>query len=97
MYSTLGLPGITHPFISTQGRFRTPPALDSTTIISDNKSYSPILQVKLKGDVIFHLGSAIILTVNGALLWLGGPIGAEWECLFTASPNAMLSPVAYWS
>lgn len=34
--------------------------------------YPPILQVKLRGDVIFHLGSVIILVVSGALLWLGG-------------------------
>lgn len=36
------------------------------------KIYSPVLQVKLRGDVIFHLGSVIILVVSGALLWLGG-------------------------
>jgi len=36
------------------------------------KIYSPILQVKLRGDVIFHLGSVIILVVSGALLRLGG-------------------------
>lgn len=36
------------------------------------KIYSPILQVKLRGDVIFHLGSVIILVVSGTLLWLGG-------------------------
>lgn len=32
----------------------------------------PILRVKLRGDVIFHLGSVIILVVSGALPWLGG-------------------------
>lgn len=36
------------------------------------KIYAPILQVKLRGDVIFHLGSVIILVVSGTLLWLGG-------------------------
>lgn len=28
--------------------------------------------MKLRGDVIFHLGSVIILVVSGTLLWLGG-------------------------
>lgn len=32
----------------------------------------PILRVKLRGDVIFHLGSVIILVLSGALPWLGG-------------------------
>ena len=37
-----------------------------------SKIYPPILQVKLRGDVIYHLGSVIILVVSGTLLWLGG-------------------------
>lgn len=48
--------------------------------IGQVKIYSPILQVKQKGDVIFHLGSVIILVVSGhsaPLWWL---IIAECPC-----------------
>lgn len=40
--------------------------------LQTTKIYSPILQVKLRGDVIFHLGSVIILVVSGTPLGLGG-------------------------
>lgn len=49
------------------------------------KIYSPILLVKLRGDVIFHLGSVIILVVSGTLLWLGG----------RSEPSGSVS--AFWS
>lgn len=51
------------------------------------KIYSPILQVKLRGDVIFHLGSVIILVVSGTLLWLGGRSESSGSACALHSPS----------
>lgn len=51
--------------------------------------------MKLRGDVIFHLGSVIILVVSGTLLWLGGrsePSGSVCA-LQSQSVNFPLPPV----
>lgn len=52
--------------------FRTPTALGPQESYQTTKIYSPILQVKQRGDVIFHLGTVITLVVSGSLLWLVG-------------------------
>ena len=55
------------------------------------KIYSPILQVKLRGDVIFHLGSVIILVVSGTLLWLGGRSESSGSVCALHSPSLRFS------
>lgn len=86
------IPDITHSG-HPHTRFKTHTALGSSGIISDTKIYTPILQVKLKGDVIFHLGSTIILAVSAALLWLGGRSEAQVGVSVHCSPQPVLAPV----
>lgn len=62
-------------------RFRTPTALGPQESYQTTKIYSPILLVKQRGDVIFHLGTVIILVVSGSLLWLVGRSRFCGECV----------------
>lgn len=57
---------------SAQDLGRVRPSPPAPNHIRQARFIPPILRVKLRGDVIFHLGSVIILAVSGALPRLGG-------------------------